>query len=150
MSKGAKTTQEIAADFALRASNAINNQLGVELKRLGLLAVIQEKKGKLIRTVASSKEDPRFVNETFSVEFDFKGKPLKRMIMNAHWTPSGYSIERYNEEMANAIVKTPDFKIKKGIDLDFAAMSKFDIDVEVLANKKMTAYNDKKAGLRKA
>lgn len=137
------TTQDIAASFALRAVNTINKQLGTELKRLGLLAVIQEKKGKLIRTVASSKEDARFVNETFSVEFEFKDKPLKRMIMNVHWTPSSYTIERYSEEMANAIVKTPDFKIKKGQDVDFAAMSQFDVNVEVLANKKMIEYNKK-------
>lgn len=135
-----KSTEEIAIDFAQRANNAINKQLGIELKRLGILGLVQSKQALLKRECAISKQDDRFINEVYIAEIkDGKGS-YKRMVMAVNWTPNSYSIERYAEETANAIKTDPKFRIKKDSQVDFAAMSQFDIEVEALAAKKMAQW----------
>ncbi len=140
-------TEEIAKQFVVKTVASINEAVGVELARNGFsLAKIKSKEQKLIRTFTQSDEDPRFKAESYSVQFKHQGQDIERIIMSVKWRPSGFSIEVNTAATANAIAKTPNFMVKRNAPpIQVENMTRQQIDIEILAEKKMQEYAKIKA-----
>lgn len=145
MNQEQSTTEKIALQLAQRAVSSINGQLKIELERYGFKAEdVAKGKVKLTRIVEVSKEDARFIAEAYSIEFPVKnGKPVERLIMCVKWTPSGFSIERNSDSVANAIKVNPSFMIKKTSKLDLSVMTSREIEIEHRANEYMAKMDAK-------
>lgn len=136
-------TQEIAEQFVVKTVNSINESIGVELARNGFsLEKIKKGEQKLVRTFVQSDDDPRFMAETYSVKTKYKGKDLERIIMSVKWRPNGFTIEVNSDEIANAVAKSPDFRIKRAAaPIQVENMTRQEVEIEILAEKKMQQYN---------
>ena len=136
-------TKEIAEQFVVKTVNSINESIGIELIRNGFkLEKVKSGEQKLVRTFTQSDEDPRFISETYSVRFKHKDKDIERIIMSVKWRPNGFTIEVNSDGVANAIAKSPDFKIKRAdTPINVENMTKEEMEIELLAEKKMKQYN---------
>jgi hypothetical protein len=124
------TTKSLAIEFVKNAAAAIEAQLKIEIVRNGFtLDNVRKGKTKIDRVVNQSEKDARFVIESFVI----KG----RVILAVKWAPSGFTMERNNQEVANAVSVNPKFGIKKtlfggGLNLVKSA-SKREIEIEARA-----------------
>jgi hypothetical protein len=131
------TTQEIALDFAQNSVKKINEQLAVEIKRLGFsLERIRKGKDKLNRSVNINEDDKLLVTESFIIS---GAKIPERVIMVVKWSRKGFEIEVYSDEIAGGIKASPNFGIKKPKSKSLFSifdkkLTKKEIQIEALAN----------------
>lgn len=137
------TTEALAIEFIKEAVRGINGQIEIEIERLGFrISNLKNGRIKLTRVIIRSDHDPRFATETFSIER--KGF-TPRMILAVKWSPNSFEIERYSEQMANAIKSNPLFGVKKDANKkDVVAATKRNVEIEALAAKKIVKHNLKK------
>lgn len=131
------TTKHLAIEWVKNAAAAIEAQLKVEITRNGFkLEDVRSGKTKIDRVVSQSEKDARFIIESFAI----KG----RVILAVKWAPAGFTLERNNQEVANAVSINPKFGIKKtlfgsGLSLVKSA-SKREIEIEARAAEYQKDY----------
>ncbi len=138
------TTEELAVQFLQRTISSINGQLKIEIKRHGFeIDDVVTGKCKIVRSVARSESDPRFVGETFSIVHG----DINRIIMAVKWSPSGVKIERNTDQVVEAVKKSPNFGLIKS-DLENVHLvmeaTEREIEIEARAQQYMKNHLDKK------
>jgi len=125
------TIEQQAIDFVHGALKIVNEALRSELKRNGYNPedVIQ-KKIFVQSTATTSKTDPRFKSQVYSVG--------GFVVLRVNWKPNGFTLETNTSTVATANKKA----LKAGLEQntgtkDIEAKEKNEVEVEALTNKKL-------------